>query len=286
MNAVATLMSDGKRLHLQHGPIDLIIGADGDRDRAFAAAKERFRTILDELVAELPLLRTNMEPGTVKPNSDVALRMHQAVHPFAAQSFVTPMAAVAGSVADEVLQAMCDNCHLDRAYVNNGGDIAIHLTPGTGFKMAMAGHDGADLGRIEITHADPVRGIATSSRHGRSLSLGIADSVTTLARTAADADVAATLIANHVDLPNHPAITRCPANQINDDSDLGSLPVVTACGPLPVRDVDRALETGLTYAQDTVQRGLIMGASLFLQKQNRTTQTRMLTPTQRTALHA
>ena len=37
----------------------------------------------------------------------------------------------------------------------------------------------------------PVRGIATSGRHGRSFSLGIADAVTVLARTASQADAAA-----------------------------------------------------------------------------------------------
>jgi hypothetical protein len=34
--AVAKRLADGRRLHLQHGPIDLIIGADGDRESAFA----------------------------------------------------------------------------------------------------------------------------------------------------------------------------------------------------------------------------------------------------------
>ena len=47
-------------------------------------------------------------------------------------------------------------------------------------------------------------GIATSGRHGRSFSLGIADAVTVLARTASQADAAATIIANAVDLPGHP----------------------------------------------------------------------------------
>ena len=51
-----------------------------------------------------------------------------------------------------------------------------------------------------------MRGIATSGWRGRSFSLGIADAVTVLAATAAEADAAATVIANAVDLPGHPAI--------------------------------------------------------------------------------
>ena len=51
---------DATRWHLHHGPIDLIIGADGDAaavQAAHEACWARFTTILDELVAELPKLR-------------------------------------------------------------------------------------------------------------------------------------------------------------------------------------------------------------------------------------
>ena len=66
-----------------------------------------------------------------------------------------------------------------------------------------------------------MRGVATSGWRGRSFSLGIADAVTVLAATAAAADAAATIIANAVDLPGHPAIARRPASELEDDSDLG-----------------------------------------------------------------
>ena len=75
----------------------------------------------------------------------------------------------------------------------------------------------ADLdyeGSITIDAATDVRGIATSGQGGRSLSRGIATSVTVLAHNAAAADVAATLIANAVDLPGHPALTRVPADDL------------------------------------------------------------------------
>lgn len=263
----ASWLPDGKRLHLQHGPIDLVIGADGaGRQRALEAAKLRFDSILEELVGELPALRAPYRGQRFC--GSVAQRMAMAVAPHNSTVFVTPMVAVAGSVADEVLAAMCAAAPLERAYVNNGGDIALHLGPGQVFSMAMAGLDGADLGRIKLFASDPSRGLATSGRGGRSLSMGIADSVTVLAKNAAIADAATTLIANAVDLPDHPAITRKPAIEISPDSDLGSRPVVTSCGVLTPEEVRVALAAGHNAAQAMQAAGLIHAASLHLRNQS------------------
>lgn len=257
----------GDRLHLHHGPIDLIIGADGAREAAFAAAQARFETVLCELVDELPLLRTPMMPGAPRPSGAIAQRMDAAVRPIS-DAYVTRMAAVAGSVADEILSAMKPST-LQRAYVNNGGDISVFLGKDQDFKMVMQDHKGQDLGRIAITCDDGIGGIATSGRHGRSHSLGIADSVTVLARTAAKADVAATLIANAVDLPGHPAITRTPAHTLDPDTDLGDMPVVTDCTSLSQAEIARALNAGLTRARALQSAGAIHGAALFLQTHTR-----------------
>lgn len=286
MGPQAHLLPGGTRLHLQHGPIDLIIGAEGDRKIAFAAAQARFATVLEELVRELPALRQPLSTESPPPNGSIACQMHLAAYPYAAESFVTPMAAVAGAVADHVLHAICAATPLTRAYVNNGGDIALHLTKGQHFTSAMSGHDGSDLGRITITQDTPIRGIATSGRHGRSLSLGIADSVTVLARTAAEADVAATMIANAVDLPDHPAITRAPASSLDDNSDLGDLPVVTHCSALPATDRRLALEQGRKRADDLVQKGRILGAALFLQGDSQSCTAPLASLSLRTAEHA
>ena len=263
MTAQAALLRGG-RLHLSHGPIDLVIGADGARDLAFRAGFDRFGTILSELTAELPLLR---RPVGTKPNGKIARAMYRAALPHA-DGLTTPMICVAGAVAAEVLSAMVDAADLTRAYVNNGGDIALHLTEGARFDVGIAGLDGRSLGTVTIRSNDPIRGIATSGQGGRSHSLGIADSVTVLARSAAMADAAATRLGNAVDLPAHPAIRRSPANQLHDDSDLGATPVVTHVGPLSPADVNQALITGATAAQGLRDRGLISGAALFLRDQH------------------
>lgn len=265
MSKTARLLPDGQRLHLQHGPSDLIIWAEGARDEAYRAAANRFATIIAEIVDELAELREMLSPLSKWPKGAVARRMHNACVPFAADGYVTRMAAVAGSVADEVLNAMISHADISRAYVNNGGDIALFLAPGTAFRTAIKGHDGSDLGRIEIRSDDGIGGIATSGRHGRSLSLGIADSVTVLARSASTADVAATLVANAVDLPSHSAITRRAACDIDDTSDLADLLVVTGCASLNTQDCAHALDAGCRYAQSMQARGLISSAALFLQ---------------------
>jgi hypothetical protein len=117
---------------------------------------------------------------------------------------------------------------------------------------------------IDIEADDPARGIATSGRHGRSFSLGIADAVTALARTASQADAAATIIANAVDLPGHSAITRCPANELQPDSDLGARLVTQHVGALREGEIDDALRAGVDRAQQLLSAGLIEGAALRL----------------------
>lgn len=261
-------LPDGRRLHLQHGPTDLIIevfAADAVRMRAHARAIARFRGLLAGLVRDLPALRRPVDAAA--PLADpVARRMRDACLPHAGV-FVTPMAAVAGAIADEILAAMVAGLPVDRAYVNNGGDVAIHLGPGQHFDAAI--WDGGGGGRLRVAAGDGVGGIATSGWRGRSHSLGIADAVTVLARSAAAADAAATLIANAVDLPGHPAITRRPARTLSPDSDLGDRPVTVAVGPLAPAEVAAALDRGLAAARDMLERGLIRGAALFLRGETR-----------------
>lgn len=117
---------------------------------------------------------------------------------------------------------------------------------------------------MHIGHADRVRGLATSGWRGRSWSLGIADAVTVLARTAAEADAAATLIANAVDLPGHPVTVRRAARELQADSNLGDRLVTTAVGRLTSIETARALAAGTDRAEAMLRAGLIAGAALFL----------------------
>jgi len=268
----ARWLPDGRRLHLNHGPIDLVVEAFGEASEirdAYAQAVSRFETVLVELVAELAELRRPARPGAARGFAcSTARRMEAAVLPHA-RGFITPMAAVAGSVADEIVAAMTAGRRLERAYVNNGGDIALHIAEGEVLTVAVAGTGHGLADRITVHATDPVRGIATSGWRGRSFSLGIADAVTVLAANAAQADAAATMIANAVDLPGHTAIERKPAKDLAPDSDLDDRLVTTGVGALAGDEIDRALDAGLTVAEELRRLRLIDGAALFLAGETR-----------------
>lgn len=272
--ACARFLPDGKRLFLQHGPINLVVQGFGDDDAtraAYDAAWRRFAGVLPELCEELHLLRAPVDRTRATPKGPIARRMVAAVSPFAPDMFITPMAAVAGAVAEEIIAVMIAAAPLGRAFVNNGGDIALHLTGKQRFRIGLV--DRPDLpnlfGTTEITADDRIRGIATSGYLGRSFSLGIAEAVTVLAPTAAMADAAATVIANAVDLPGHPAVKRVPANSLQPDSDLGAIAVTRAVGTLAPEDIEVALARGLHRAQALQRRGLITTAALHLKGESR-----------------
>ena len=276
MAAQRTLLS-GNRWHFQHGPIDLVNGADGDSlavDAAHEDAWQRFNEVLPELVQELAQLQLAVR-GECRVHGPVARRMWQACQPFDGD-FITPMAAVAGSVADELITHY-QRAGVRRAWVNNGGDIALHLEPSQSLRVGLY----ADLSRLDVAqlqsglqldgqfdvNADmPVRGVATSGWRGRSFSLGIADSVTVLARTAAQADAAATVIANAVNVADA-RVQRQPASALKDNSDLGERLVTTHVPALEPALVLRALNAGLETAQALRAAGLIFSAALVCQHQ-------------------
>ena len=284
MNPAQHALLPGGRWHFQHGPIDIVIAAEGDPaalQAAHAAAWARFETVLVELVAELPLLRRPVLDASCCPlQGAIARRMWLACAPLLQQAggFITPMAAVAGAVAQELVVAY-QRPGIRRAWVNNGGDIALHLAPGQQARVGLV----ADLARVEadalqrtatgqlrtdaaftVLADGPVRGVATSGWRGRSLSRGIADSVTVLAASAAMADAAATVIANAVDVADA-GIQRRPACEVRDDSDLGAIPVTVAVPPLPPAVVQQALRAGLAVARRLQQRGLVHAVLLVCQ---------------------
>ena len=262
--------------HYQHGPIDCLLHAEGEAaavQAAFASAWSRFGNVLVDLTGELAELRADLAQahgGSCAVRGAVARRMVAACLPHAAAGrFITAMAAVAGSVAEELV-ACFDDPRIDRAWVNNGGDIALQLRPGHAVDVgtvadllrAYAGR--APEGRFSVDAGSPVRGIATSGWRGRSFSLGIADAVTVLARTASVADAAATVIGNAVDIDS-PAVRRRPASSVRDDSDLGDRLVTVAVAPLSADEVETALGSGVREAEAQIAAGRVVAAVLQLQ---------------------
>ena len=267
-NGATASWLDGGRLFLQHGPINLILRAGGAVPaigEAYQALVDAFPFWLGTLVEELPRLRSPESPRFALPAGTIARRMVDAVRACAGE-FVTPMAAVAGAVADEAAAVLGTQPGVEHAYVNNGGDIALQLSPGARMSVGMVPslREAIPRARIEIASDSPVRGIATSGWQGRSHSLGIADAVTVLARSAAMADAAATLLANAVDV-DHPGIRREPACALDEGSDLGDRRVTVAVPALDADAIGSALDAGLKRARELQSRGAIEGAALTVQ---------------------
>lgn len=265
--AVSARMADG-RLHLQHGPIDLIIGVDGSGScvrAAEAAMESRFATVLDELVQELAELRRDVHDCLVVSGA-VAKRMHRSVKAAAGTSFLTPMAAVAGAVADEIADAGWNAAELRRLHVNNGGDIAIRQVPSETVVVGVIDNvaTGNLAGRMHISGQSGIGGAATGGCGGRSFSLGIADAVTVLASDTALADAVATVVANAVNLPHHRSIERRPASSLRSDSDLEDRLVTYHVGSLSDADIDSALSAGGRCAEDALARNQAAAVLLML----------------------
>ena len=259
---------DGGRLFLQHGPINLVVRAGGPApavEDAYGVLIGVFPHWLGALVEELPRLRSPESPRLAPPAGTIAHRMTAAVRA-CTDGFITPMAAVAGAVADEAAAVLATRPGIEHAWVNNGGDIALHLGPGARLSVGVVPslREAIPRARIEITSDSAVRGVATSGWQGRSHSLGIADAVTVLARSAALADAAATVVANAVDI-DHPGIRREPASTLDDESDLGDRPVTVAVPALESEAIDAALDAGMRTADALRARGVIEGAALTVQ---------------------
>ena len=136
------MLPDGRRLHMHDGPIDVIVEAFGATARSRRLPITRLphafrRRCWMSCAASLRILRRPARADGALPSGAVARRMVAAVMPYAAETFITPMAAVAGAVAEEILEAMIAAAKLSRAYVNDGGDIALHLAPGEKFVVGM-----------------------------------------------------------------------------------------------------------------------------------------------------
>lgn len=263
-------LADG-RLQLRHGPIDLLLesfGSPQEVKASYQQATTAFSSILFELASELTYLRKPSGSITIKVKSQIAAEMANAANRFSADYFVTPMIAVAGAVADHVLERMVHGRNLSRAYVNNGGDTALYLGSGESFTVGVCDNpvSGDIVSKARISSCSEVRGIATSGWRGRSHSLGIADAVTVLARTAAIADTSATLIANAIDLPNHIMIKRKAASELSPDSDLEARLVTVDVGKISSEETKRALQAGYSVAESMIVDGHIVAAYGCLNK--------------------
>lgn len=178
---------------------------------------------------------------------------------------LTPMAAVAGTIADATADFLVYQ-GLTRVVVNNGGDVAIRLTAGETLTVGIR----PDLNAEQITHRVMIAeemnigGVCTSGLGGRSFTRGVASATTVFAGSAAIADAAATAVANATYIPS-PAVQRRVADYIYPDTDLKGVEITATVGHLSEDEALTALSQGLNRAEALVERILITGACITVQ---------------------
>ena len=175
-------------------------------------------------------------------------------------SELTPMAAVAGAIADGVADWL-KNRGMTRVIVNNGGDIAIRALPEEPVRVGLR----PDLATSPISdtislEGGPGRwGVATSGLEGRSLTRGVASAATIIADNAVMADAAATAVANASFIEDD-SVRQVRAKELDDQSDIPDQYVTVQAGPFSEEKKQTALDRALKKAEQLIDRGLIRGA--------------------------
>jgi len=252
-------------LLVENGPMRLIIQAWNGARFDMAAAKQAGEiafACLEQVAACRDLLRHRSENLLEKFDNQafpVPVQMVKNTLVFDAPD-LTPMAAVAGSIADGVADFLFQK-GVSKVIVDNGGDIAVRLSQG---ETARAGVR-SDVASAEITHVImldarcPSWGISTSGLGGRSFTRGIASAATVVAHSSARADAAATDIANACFFQDT-GIVQVPAGQLDPLTDIPDILVTVLVNQLKPDTIDRSLKRSLDRAKGYVGNGLILGA--------------------------
>ena len=169
-----------------------------DKKEAIIEALKNIKNHRKNLVGYIkkhPEFQHALKPITVPPE---APEIVQSMAEDAKKAEVGPMAAVAGAHADLGMKTML-RTGAKIAVVEDGGEIAV--TTDRPITVAILSSYPGLSGKIGllITKEDSPLGVATSSsKTGRVLSFGEADSVTIIAANASLADAAATAVCNVV----------------------------------------------------------------------------------------
>ena len=214
-------------------------------------------------------------PGNIKalPENELAQRMIESVRAIGDMD-LTPMAAVAGTIADAVADWLFGR-GLTKVVVDNGGDIAIRLAAGETATVGIRPRiDCLDISHIaDLNDRRSSWGVTTSGRGGRSFTRGIASAVTVIAESASIADAAATAIANACFVEDSSIVqmkAEAPAQkqiieQMDPNTDLKGLAVTIDVGPLSIAKKIEAVQTALSKADTFCRKECIVGALIVLE---------------------
>lgn len=256
------------RVFFDYGPVSMVVTAERDGEGDTELCRSAFPVIdgcLRELRPVLEMLRRYPPQVELEKLAGTGRVMAQAVLA-TGDPWLTPMAAVAGSVADAVADYLWEQ-GATKVAANNGGDVAIRLAPGEklglGVLFDMSKPGGVDqVFRLKPEHG--VGGVATSGLGGRSLTTGIASGVTVFSSRCATADALATLLADRSYIDS-PAVQTCLAAEVDPDSDIADLRVVTGVGPLSEEEKLTALRQVVAEARKQYEKGGLLACVATVQ---------------------
>lgn len=236
------VLEDGK-VFVDHGPVSMVITAREGSRMLTELAAESFPVIcraLGELADALPILRLYPDKIRGKMSPGLPDQMVRAVRAVK-EPTLTPMAAVAGAMADLVADYL-EARGAATVIVNNGGDIALRIHERQGVRMGIV----TDIGRgqtdeiVTIHEEDGIGGVCTSGLGGRSLTRGIANGVTVFSKRCIQADACATHIANCSYIRSPQVVTK-KAGEADPSSDIPDLDIVTDVGVLIAEEIRQGI---------------------------------------------
>lgn len=258
MDEAFRVLDDG-RVFVDYGPASMVITAKCGDEWLSQLACEAFPVIeaaLAEIAQALPDLRRYPKDADFSHLSGLPRVMAESALA-TGEGTLTPMATVAGTVADTVADWLFVR-GADFVAVNNGGDIALRLGPGRQLRMGILPDlDGGITQVVTIRAEDGIGGVCTSGLGGRSLTRGIARSVTVFSRRCAQADACATHLAN-CSFIQSPRVHTCRAGELEPESDIADLTIVRSVDTLTEEEVTRGLEQVRRETEVQMARGNLL----------------------------
>jgi len=243
--------------------ISVFLGKLPQPDMAVRAAEKAF-AFLEAVAEERGNLGRPFRRLLHEENSALVNRMVESVSAVGDED-LTPMASVAGTIADEVADFLFQR-GMTKVVVENGGDISVRFSGDEWITVGIR----PSVDAPEISHVitlDSSRaswGVATSGLGGRSLTRGIASAATVMAETASLADAAATAVAN-ASFVEDPQVVRRPAEEVDPYTDIRGFLVTVKVGQISEAKRTLALEQALRRAEALVSRNVILGAFVAVQ---------------------
>ncbi|HPP07105.1 MAG TPA: hypothetical protein PLW88_07010 [Syntrophorhabdaceae bacterium] len=254
-------------MYIEIGPASIVvktekghINVEPDRTKLEAHIKE----ILQLIGGCLPVLKQKAyRIKRFQKLPSIAKNMIEAVKEVDEKT-LTPMAAVAGAVSDEIKRYLKDD-GFDFISVNNGGDISIFNEDLEKSIKISIGHINKNTHTPYLLNIKGIKdyGIATSGLGGRSLTLGLAEIGTVIANTSAIADAAATFICNKTNVDSK-HVLREKAYIIDPTTDIPEEYVTLNIDKLNQEEANNALQNGLNIASILKEQKKIIDALIYL----------------------